>query len=194
MTRGLQVDKHRRIWVVRWEVHIKFKASIGIWSFSRSSYQHLRKKNNVNDTNKMDLIHRQVVHTQALCFYCLISKFAVWLWHLTTDIGNSTQHCATTPLNFGTGKKRLFCGSAIDWQWQFLTNGHSHCDTVSHFAWENATTVMVSSMTRWVHHVSHCMTLVSGGWMLFTMAVKMQKILLVVQQLQMHGNTHSKCI
>jgi len=27
----------------------------------------------------MDLMHRQVVHTQALCFYCLISKFPVWL-------------------------------------------------------------------------------------------------------------------
>jgi len=49
---------------------------------------------------------------------------------------------------------------------------------------------MVSSMMSRVH-LFHCTTLFSGGWMLFTMAVKMQKILLVVQQLQMHGNTHS---
>jgi len=37
----------------------------------------------------MDLIHRQVVHTQAVWFYFLISKFPVWLWHLETDTGNS---------------------------------------------------------------------------------------------------------
>jgi len=63
----------------------------------------------------MDLIHRQVAHTQALCFYCLISKFPVWLWHLATDIGNSTQHCAATPLNYGTGKKKtvLWLGNGL---------------------------------------------------------------------------------
>jgi len=72
----------------------------------------------------MDLIQRQDVHTQALWFYCLIFKFPVRLWHLATDIGNSMQHCAATPLNSGTGKKRLFCGLATDWQWQFLTYGH----------------------------------------------------------------------
>ena len=123
MTCGLQVDEHRRIWVIRWEVHIKFEASIGIWSFSRSSYQHLRKKNNGNDTNKIDLIHRQVVHTQALCFYCLISKFPVWLWHLATDIGNRMQHCAPPLLNSGTGKTS--CLVAQQWT-------DSDCRQVSH--------------------------------------------------------------
>lgn len=93
MTSGLQVDKHWRIGVVRWEVYIKFKATIGIWCFSRPSYQYLSIQNYINDTFKLTWSHEHQSFIQTLYYrfrnaLCNKLKEFSW-WHLWLNKPNS---------------------------------------------------------------------------------------------------------
>lgn len=36
--RGFQIDHHRAIWIISWEVDIELEATIGIGGFCRSGY------------------------------------------------------------------------------------------------------------------------------------------------------------